>query len=139
MFCHHAIPMKENTDERSIREVIATWMKATAAGDVETVLGLMADDAIFLVAGQPPMKGREAFAAGMRAALQRVRIEGVSEIQEVQVDGEHGYCWTHLSLTITPLQGGSPKRRAGNTLSVFRKEADGRWVLIRDANLLVEV
>ncbi len=27
-------------------------------------------------------------------------------------------------------------RRAGHTLSIFRKLADGRWVLARDANLL---
>ncbi len=103
------------------------------------VLGLMAEDVVFLVAGQRPMRGREAFAAGMRAALQRVRIEGVSEIQDIQVDGDHGYCWTYLALTITPVQGGPHKRRAGNTLSVFRKEVDGRWRLIRDANLLTEV
>jgi len=27
-------------------------------------------------------------------------------------------------------------RRSGHTLSILRKEKDGRWVLMRDANLL---
>ena len=48
-------------DERAIRAVIATWMRASAAGDTATILGLMADDVVFLVAGQPPF-GKEKFA-----------------------------------------------------------------------------
>lgn len=133
---HYALTMNEARDQQQIREVIATWMRATSAGDLAQVLSLMAEDVIFLVAGQPPMQGRDAFAAAFRTALQHVRIEGASDIQEIRIAGDHAFCWSHLSMTITPLQGGSPKRRAGYTLSVFRKESDGRWVLIRDANLL---
>ncbi|HXF53352.1 MAG TPA: hypothetical protein VNK52_04440 [Hyphomicrobiaceae bacterium] len=29
-----------------------------------------------------------------------------------------------------------PVRRAGYTLTILRKERDGRWRLVRDANLL---
>jgi ketosteroid isomerase-like protein len=39
-------------------------------------------------------------------------------------------------VTITPLAGGQPLRRSGATLSIYRREADGRWRLARDANLL---
>jgi uncharacterized protein (TIGR02246 family) len=131
--------MNETQDEQKIREVISSWMRATAEGDLAQVLSLMAEDAIFLLPGQPPMRGRDAFAAGFRTAFQHVRIEGVSEVQEIRIAGDHAYCWNQLSLTITPLQGGPPKRRAGSTLSVFRREGDGRWRLFRDANLLSEV
>jgi len=31
-------------DEQAIRAIVATWMDATAAGDVSRVLELMADD-----------------------------------------------------------------------------------------------
>jgi ketosteroid isomerase-like protein len=34
--------------------------------------------------------------------------------------------------------GGKPVRRAGYTLTILRKEPDGRWRLARDANLLAE-
>ena len=130
--------MNQAQDEQQIREVIANWMRATAAGDLPQVLSLMAEDVVFLLPGQPPMRGRDAFAAGFRAALQHVHIEGISDIQEIRVSGDQAFCWNHLSLTITPLQGGSPKRREGFTFSVFRKETDGRWRLFRDANLLSE-
>jgi uncharacterized protein (TIGR02246 family) len=131
--------MNEAHHEQQIREVISTWMQATTAGDLEQVLDLMAEDVVFLLCDQPPMRGRDAFAAGFRAALQRVRIEGQSDIQEIRITGDHAYVWNHLTLTITPLQGGPSKRRAGPTLSVFQRKSDGRWRLIRDANLLSEV
>ena len=45
-------------DEQEIRQLVATWMAATKAGDVETVLSLIADDVVFLIPGQPVMQGR---------------------------------------------------------------------------------
>ena len=54
-------------DEQAIRELVATWIRASKAGDTPTVLGLMAEDVVFLVPGHPPMRGRDAFAALHRA------------------------------------------------------------------------
>jgi uncharacterized protein (TIGR02246 family) len=51
------------SDEEAIRQLVATWMAATKAGDIDTVLSLMAGDVVFLVAGQPPMIGKARFAA----------------------------------------------------------------------------
>ncbi|MEO7971097.1 MAG: hypothetical protein ABI698_07355 [bacterium] len=33
---------------------------------------------------------------------------------------------------------GPANRRSGNTLTVWRKSADGNWQIFRDANLLTE-
>jgi uncharacterized protein (TIGR02246 family) len=123
-------------DEQQVREVIATWMRASAAGDLERVLSLMAEDVVFLVPGQLPMRGRDAFAAASRAMAGEVHFEGRSDIQEIRVAGDYAFCWSHLSVAVTPLQGGAPMQRTGHVLSVFRKEPDGRWVLFRDANML---
>ena len=43
-----------NTDEQQIRELVATWMSATKAGDLATVLSLMTDDVVFLVRDSSP-------------------------------------------------------------------------------------
>jgi hypothetical protein len=69
----------------------------------------------------------------------QARIEGKPDIQEICVAGDFAFCWNQLFLTVTPLQGGPAQRRAGPTLSVFRKEPDGRWILFRDANMLKAV
>lgn len=125
-----------NSDEQAIRALVAKWHGATAAGDVETVLGLMAEDVVFLVAGQAPMKGRGAFEKGLRGLLVTHRIESTGLVQEVEVSGHLAYCWNELSVRMTPLSGGSPVQRSGSTLSILRKETSGAWVMLRDANLL---
>jgi uncharacterized protein (TIGR02246 family) len=124
------------SDEQQIRDLITTWLRASAAGDLDTVLSLMSEDAVFLIPGQPPMIGREKFAAMARSMAGKIRFEGHSEVQEIQVSGDFAYCWTKLRISVQPLPGGETQRRSGHTLSVLRKEPAGNWVLIRDANLL---
>ncbi|HEX4966069.1 MAG TPA: SgcJ/EcaC family oxidoreductase [Thermoanaerobaculia bacterium] len=123
-------------DEQAIRDLIATWLRVSAEGDVAQLAGLMAEDVVFLVPGQSPMRGREAFLAAFRAGAGQYRIEGHSEVEEIEVAGDLAYCWTRLSVTAHPLHEGSPTRRSGNTLSILRRKPEGGWVLFRDANLL---
>ena len=125
-------------DKQQIRDLIDDWARASAAGDLEKILSLMDEDAVFLRAGHPPMRGREAFAAQFRQAIEQVRIEASSDIQEIDVSGDMAYCWNKLSVTMTPLKGGAAMRHAGPVLTIFRKKEDGNWVLSRDANLLAE-
>ena len=129
-------------DEQEIRQLIATWMDATRKGDIPTVLSLMAEDAVFLVPGRPPMLGRAAFEAAAKSQgvpdSKRPVFDGTSEIQEIQVLGDWAYMWTRLKVVTTPPDGSPPMTRAGHTLSVLRKEA-GKWVLARDANMLAPV
>jgi uncharacterized protein (TIGR02246 family) len=124
------------TDEQEIRQLVETWMAATKAGDIETVLGLMADDVVFLLPGQPPMMGKSAFAAASKAhSSQDMQFEGTSEIREIQVLGDWAFMWTKLSVVVTQPGGAPPVMRAGHTLSILKKQS-GKWVLARDANLL---
>ena len=123
-------------DERAIRNLITTWHRASEEGDVAQVLTLMSEDVIFLTPGQPPIHGRDEFAALQKAAGDRFRLTAQGKLEEVVVRGDWAYCWTHLTVTMTPRAGGAPIRRAGHTLSILRKDAGGNWVLTRDANML---
>ena len=126
----------EESDLQQIRAVIATWLKASAENDLDTVLGLMTEDAVFLRPGCPPMRGRTAYAAATQSMAGKIKIEGQPDIQEIHVSGDHAYVWNFLSIIVTPLPDGSPKKSEGPILTVFRKEADGRWRLFRDAYML---
>jgi uncharacterized protein (TIGR02246 family) len=120
-------------DERAIRTLIANWMAASRSGDLPRVLSLMAEDVLFLVAGKPPF-GKAEFAT-TSAAMKDVRIDGKSDIQEVVVQGDWAWCRTQLVVDMT-LPDGKQVRRSGQTLSILRKQSDGAWLLVRDANLL---
>jgi uncharacterized protein (TIGR02246 family) len=126
-----------NDDELQIRELVATWMRATKAGDTETVLGLMADDVVFLVPGQAPMIGKAAFVAHLPKADAHLQIDGRSEIREVRVVGDWAFLWTTLAIVVTAPDV-APVTRSGDSLSILKKQ-DGKWLLARDANLLAPV
>ena len=126
-----------NEEEQAIRRLVADWQTLTANEDVEGVLALMADDVVFLVAGHPPMRGRERFETNLRQVLNTHRIESTADVQEVVVSANLAYCWTMLSVCMTPRDAGAATLRAGSVLTILRKRDDGVWVLSRDANLLV--
>jgi uncharacterized protein (TIGR02246 family) len=133
-----------NRDEAAIRALVETWHRATGAGDVAGVLPLMAEDALFLAPERPPLRGRAAFADGLTDILKTHRMSSSGVIREIKVSGDLAYCWTNLTVTITPLDGTSPQVRKGPVLSIFRKQSDGSsdgsshgsWVLVRDANMV---
>jgi len=124
------------SDEEHIRALVSTWMAATQAGDTETVLGLIADDAVFLMPGRPPMYKSE-FAEAMKAQAtpSAPSFEGHSDIREITVAGDWAFMWTRLSVTVKPKNGSAPMARDGHTLTVLKKQA-GKWLVARDANML---
>ena len=124
-------------DEEEIRQLVSTWMAASKAGDVDTVLSLMADDVVFLMPGQPVMhKADFAVAARAQSGREAPQFDGTSEIQEIRILGDWAFMWTKLTVVVTPPGGVQPMTRAGHTLSILNKQR-GKWVLARDANMLV--
>jgi uncharacterized protein (TIGR02246 family) len=123
-----------SSDENEIRELVQRWMTATKTGDTETVLRLMADDAVFLVAGRTPFGKDEFQANSKQLAASEMQFEGHSEILELKIFGDWAFMISKLSVTTN--QPGKPSvNRSGNTLTIFKK-VDGKWLLSRDANLL---
>ena len=124
---------RQSEDQKAIRDLVHRWLDATKAGDYETVLTLMADDVLFLVPGRDPF-GKEAFRS-QSEQLKNARVEGKSDIQEIEVMGDRAWMLNRLEVRITP-PNGQPMTRSGYTLTIFRKQADGKWVIARDANLV---
>ena len=131
--------MRMQSDEEEIRQLVSTWMAASKAGDVETVLSLMADDAVFLLPGQAVMRKADfAVAARAQSGQDAPQFDGRSEIQEIKVLGDWAFMWSKLTVVVTPPGGAQSLTRAGHTLTIFKKQ-NGKWVLARDANMLVPV
>jgi len=125
-------------DEQAIREVVATWERATRAGNVDALGSLMAEDVVYLVAGRPPMRGRDTFLELARSMQRGGTVEPGGEFEEIRLMGDWAYAIRHLRVAVTH-EGAETVRMAGPVLSIFRREPDGRWVLARDANLLTKV
>ena len=120
-------------DERAIRGVVEQWLAASRAGDLNTLLSLMADDVIFMVPDSKPF-GKERFAAAA-ATMKDVKVEAAGSIEELQILGDWAYLRNYLEISITPPHS-APARRSGYTLTILRRQPDGRWRVTRDANLV---
>jgi uncharacterized protein (TIGR02246 family) len=122
-------------DERAIRDLVDTWLAATRAGDFATVSSLIAEDAVFMVPGEKPF-GKTAFMAGSEG-FKPAHFEAKSDIEELQISGDWAFIRNYLDVTMTPAANAQSMRRTGYTLTILRKEPNGKWVLARDANLMV--
>jgi uncharacterized protein (TIGR02246 family) len=123
-------------DEKAIRALLSRWHRAMGAGDLAALLSMISEDAVFLAAERPPLRGRGAFAQQMIALTQSCTLESCAEIEEILVSDDLACCWATLTVTAAPLDGSTPSVRSGPVLSIFRKEAGEHWVLVRDANML---
>lgn len=121
-------------DERQIRELVAAWMTASKIGDLPAVLALMTDDVIFMTPGQQSF-GKKEFAENS-TRMREMKLDGHANIQEIEIWGNRAFLRNHLQITLT-LPGQAPKRMSGYTMGILRKEADGRWRIARDANLVL--
>lgn len=120
-------------DERAIRELVDTWMEASKAGDIETVLGLMTDDIVFMTPGREPF-GKEELRASF-ATMSGAKMNGRAEIREIRIHGDWAWIRNHIDLTVTQPTGKSV-HRSGYTLTILERGGDGKWRLARDANLV---
>ena len=126
------------SDEQAIREVHSTWIDAVNAGDLARLLVMSTDDVVFLNLGEECI-GRDGFSTKFSAAHQQLRIRCVSELMEVVIVGEVAYTCSRDSLTVSPRADGEESRLAGDRMTIYRRQPDGRWLLARDANVLSPV
>jgi len=123
-----------NDDEQAIRKLVDTWLKASAAGDLKTMLSLLSDDVLFMVPGKEPF-GKAGFARNYEN-MKGKKMKTDSDIQEIRIIGDWAWMHNFLKVTFTSSSGESTVH-SGHVLSVLRKNPDGEWVIARDANLLM--
>ncbi len=84
-----------------------------------------------MVPGQEPF-GKEAFETASKE-IKDMKIDGKSEIKEIKVLGDWAYVRNYLEVKISKV-GSKPIKKYGYTLTILRKEHNGKWRLARDTN-----
>lgn len=120
-------------DEQAIRESVETWLEASKRGDLSTLLDLLADDVLFIVAGKEPF-GKEEFAAANREQMKEMEMDATIDIKEIEVAGDWAWMRSFLDLTFT--REGKSAKHSGHILNIWQKNSAGRWVIKRDANFV---
>jgi uncharacterized protein (TIGR02246 family) len=124
----------DEDDERQIRQLVDSWIAASKVRDLPALMGMMTDDVVFMTPGRAPF-GKAEFAADSERT-KGVAIDARAEVQEIEVFGRRAYIRNHVRGELRS-PGQTPKHVSGYAMSVLRKEADGRWRIARDANLVM--
>jgi uncharacterized protein (TIGR02246 family) len=129
----------QHDDVRAIRELTEAWIAAVRAKDLERLLSMITDDAVFLSASLGPIRGKDMVAALYRESFAKYDIDQTSVFEEIEVTGDWAYAWGTDVLTLTPRDGGAQVRRRGYGLSILQRQADGSWRYRRGINNMAQV
>lgn len=118
---------------QAIEAANADWLPAMERGDAAAVAAAYASDGVLITSNGTAIRGRSAIAARYQAEIATLgRVTGGGLVQEgVTVSGGLIYEWGHGWLAFSRKDG---KRRvsSGPYLTVWRRQGDGSWAIIRN-------
>ncbi len=120
----------------TIAEANAAWLRALQSHDADSVAAPYADNAIFVTPAGTVVKGRDGVAQLMKerfATMGKVRKGDLAQDGTTR-QGSLIYEWGHATLDVER-PGATPLQSRGRYLTVWQKNASGRWEIIRNLSL----
>ena len=118
-------------DSPAIREIIAeAWRVHIAAAirkDLAAVVDIYADDIVYVVAGSPEVRGREAMTAMEARTLAGFDVVSAEHASDaLRIFGDVAY---ELGTVIGPIRpkDGDPRLVTFRFMALWRRQADGVW------------
>jgi len=109
-------------------------MSAMQAGDLTGSLASYADSTVVMMPGMPAMRGRMEYEKGFKGMMDAMKVTAASShTDEVMVSGDLAIETGTFAMTVVP-NGGKPIEDKGKYISVWKKQMDGSWKIIRDIN-----
>lgn len=118
--------------ERQAKEDVRKFIPAFNTGDVETILAQYAPDAEVMAPGNPRAVGHDAIRALVEKESAALQAGGVTlelnDDDKAAASGDLGY---HSGSYLVKDASGAVID-GGNYLAVMQRQADGKWLMIRD-------
>jgi len=120
-----------STDEYAvIYETMESMAAAWNAADLEASLAFFAEDFTQMPPGENARVGLDVIAARWREILEENTDLWEPTITELQIVGDLAFARVSATGTRTPKDGGEPTVTESVGLSIFRRQADGSWLMI---------
>jgi len=116
-----------------IADADARWQAAENDGDVNTVSQFYSDSVITMYEDQPTNIGREAVTKSLAEELARSKPSGVTfHTDDLMVSGDLAIETGTEKSMVTPRGGGKRVAHTGRYMTVWHRESDGTWKVVRD-------
>jgi ketosteroid isomerase-like protein len=124
-------------DTAAVRKYIADadarWQAAENSGDANAVSKFYSDSAITMYEDQPTNMGREAVTKSLAAEFARSKPSGVTfHTDNLMVSGDLAIETGTEKSMVTPPSGGKRVAHTGRYMTVWHREPDGTWKVVRD-------
>lgn len=126
-----AEPDTSEADAAAIESMIDEFIVAWNAGDVASLAGTYAEDAIQMPPEGPALEGRAAIIQSMEDFLSEFSATQTATMDEVSVHGDIAFARGTWNVRQTPEAGGAEEVRNGKWMEIYRRKADGSWEVWR--------
>ena len=113
---------------KKIRQQREKWLKAVNSNNLDGVVEVLADDAVWIPAGMPALKGRKAISEWMNPFFDAYDYE--FNIEDVKIKGADDWAVEQASFTskTKPKEGdGEENAHQGKYIMIWRWEKDNEW------------
>ncbi len=123
-------PPQSSNIAKDLEKISADWANYWNAKQLDSTVELYAPDAVFLTGQGNRITGRAAIREVFKTALEtntsHLSVRSLVTEESSNLAYDSGEYWQ----TITPASGGAQVELQGNYLIVFRRQADGKWLII---------
>jgi uncharacterized protein (TIGR02246 family) len=122
-------------DINALKGMLRQYAAHANAGDLEQWMSLWADDGVRMPPDSPARIGKEQIREEIEPAFEQMILDlTITNIWNVEVYGDLGIIRCNYTLDATPKAGGETIHvmRDGKALSVWKRQSDGSWKIIRD-------
>ncbi len=117
----------------AVRRVWSTYCAHMLSGDMDQWITLWDEEGVQMPPDTPMRRGKTIILQKMKSDLQAVRyVTFAIEVVGAVASGDLGVAHGTYAYSFVRAQGGETHARAGKYLTVFRKQADGSWRILRD-------
>lgn len=123
-------------DAAAVQKAFAAFNADIVARKLDAVRGHYASDAVMVIPGQAPFEGVDAIMADYQAfaADPAGKYEPGAETTEVSSGGDLAYGQVNYKVTYTDRDTKAVETANRYNLTVYKKQPDGSWKVVRDIN-----
>jgi ketosteroid isomerase-like protein len=122
-------------DMEAIQSLHNKDIEASLALDEPALESLWTDDIVTMNPGAPPVVGKAANVARLKAQVEQMKNQEImaynEQFQEVRIENDWAYEWGAITGRTRPFSGGNETSYQFNVVRILQRQPDGSWKIAR--------